>query len=74
MRAHLIQKLPIEVDSRKDSDPLGNILELAREYDISVYDASYTDLSLRLEIPLASLDNKLRTAAISAGIPILPSH
>lgn len=71
---HLIQKLPIEVDSQHDSDPLGNTLELAREYDISVYDASYMDLSLRLGIPLASLDNKLRTAATSAGIPILPSY
>ncbi len=71
---HLIQKLPIEVDNHLESDPLGNTLELAREYDISVYDASYVDLSLRLGIPLASLDNKLRTAATSAGIPILPSY
>lgn len=71
---HLIQKLPIEVDNHLESDPLGNTLELAREYDISVYDASYMDLSLRLGIPLASLDNKLRTAATSAGIPILPSY
>jgi predicted nucleic acid-binding protein len=45
-------------------------LNLARSHNLSAYDASYLELSLRLGLPLASLDAKLKAAAGSAGIPL----
>ncbi len=71
---HIIGKLPIETDFASESNALGTLLELAREYEITVYDASYLELSLRHGIPLATLDKKLIAAAQRAGIPVLPNY
>lgn len=68
----LIEQLPIDTDSVVGEHALGRLLELAREYEITVYDAAYLELSLRHGIPLATLDKKLINAAVRAGIPILP--
>lgn len=69
---HFIEQLPIEIDSGIEYNALGRLLELAREYEITVYDAAYLELSLRHGISLATLDKKLITAALKAGIPIQP--
>jgi predicted nucleic acid-binding protein len=39
---------------------------------LSVYDASYLELSLRHGLPLASLDKNLRNAAKKLGLKCLP--
>jgi predicted nucleic acid-binding protein len=41
---------------------------LARRWQRSVYDAQYLELSLRLDLPLASLDRGLLQAAKGAGV------
>jgi len=41
---------------------------LARDYGLSAYDAAYLDLALRLGQPLATLDERLRSAADRAGV------
>jgi predicted nucleic acid-binding protein len=38
---------------------------------IASYDAGYLELALRRHLPLASLDDDLRQAAIALGIPVL---
>jgi predicted nucleic acid-binding protein len=58
-----IKMLPIAWDS--------NAPELARNYGLTVYDASYLELALRESLPLATLDKALRTAAEAAGVPLL---
>lgn len=68
----LLSELPIEIDGHTAEYSLQRILELAREYDITAYDASYLELSLRFTCPLATLDKALRAAATKAGVPILP--
>lgn len=70
---HVLKQLPIEIDAEKTPDLVDHLLELAREYEITIYDAAYLELSLRHGIPLASLDQKLISAALKAGIPTLPS-
>ena len=45
----------------------GPIRELADEHTLSVYDATYLELALRLGAPLASHDDRLRKAAKARG-------
>lgn len=51
-------------------DCLRDLVPLAQETRLTVYDASYLDLALRLKIPLATLDQKLEQAARLAGVAI----
>jgi hypothetical protein len=48
-----------------------SILEISRQTGLTVYDASYIALCLRDDLPLATLDKKLRSAAIQFGIKVL---
>ena len=43
------------------------MLRIARDHDLTVYDAMYLELALRLNCPLATLDQKLASAAVEAG-------
>ncbi|MFH2044709.1 MAG: type II toxin-antitoxin system VapC family toxin [Pseudomonadota bacterium] len=49
---------------------MADILSLARTNNLSSYDASYLDLSIRKGIPLATLDKKLIEAAKNLNVPI----
>lgn len=55
-----------------DIDPISQIskrvLELAREHNLSAYDAAYLEISLRRNIPLITLNESLRQAAITRGL------
>lgn len=46
------------------------LLELARRFDLSAYDASYLELAMRRGLPLATRDVSLARAARAAGIPL----
>lgn len=46
--------------------------DLAVEYHISVYDAAYLELTLRLGIPLLTRDGPLSGAASKAGVELVP--
>lgn len=65
--AHL-EALPIEIDPFSVSRVLGGALRLAHSYDLSVHDAVYLELALRRQLPLATLDQALGTAARAAGL------
>ena len=67
----LLKDLKIVQDSQAISEALTNVVALAREYEISAYDAAYLDVALRHNAPLATLDKALTSAARSAGIPIV---
>lgn len=55
--------LPIKVDDSKFSETMTAILPIAKKYSLSAYDASYLELAIRLDAPLATLDGKLKTVA-----------
>jgi predicted nucleic acid-binding protein len=61
---------PIIEDSQTVADSVSNVLPLAREYDLSAYDAAYLDVAVRQGAPLATLDNALQKAGRAAGIKI----
>jgi len=66
----LLQELPISVEPILPERAFGEILLLAREQKLSVYDAVYLDLALRMRIPLATQDQALRAAASRGGVEI----
>lgn len=63
-----LQALPIRVDNETPLRAWTDTRQVARSYDLSAYDAAYLELALRLGLPLASLDDKLKAAAHSAGV------
>ncbi|HTU22754.1 MAG TPA: type II toxin-antitoxin system VapC family toxin [Gemmataceae bacterium] len=65
----LLQSLPISVDDETALRAWPDTLPLARLHDLTVYDAAYLELAVRLGLPLASLDTHLKEAAAAAGVP-----
>jgi predicted nucleic acid-binding protein len=47
-----------------------DILNLARDHNLSSYDASYLDLAIKKGLPLATLDKKMRKAAKSMNVEL----
>lgn len=62
--------LPIVVEQCDPRRIFGQVLLLAREQGLSVYDATYLDLALRMGLPLATQDDALRAAASRVGVEI----
>lgn len=60
--------LPIAVDDESATRAWSEVLSLARVHHLSAYDASYLELALRRGLPLATLDDKLKAAALAVGI------
>jgi len=52
------------------ADTVSTILPLAREHDLSAYDAAYLDVAVRHGAPLATLDKALQKAGRAAGVKI----
>ncbi|OGR87635.1 MAG: hypothetical protein A3A86_01205 [Elusimicrobia bacterium RIFCSPLOWO2_01_FULL_60_11] len=71
--AHFLSRLSdlgISIDDSHPSRIFEQVISQAREWNLTVYDASYLELALREGLPLATLDGHLKSAANSAGIPI----
>jgi predicted nucleic acid-binding protein len=65
----LLTQLPIEVDAAPHD--LAGIVAAGRRHELSAYDASYLVLAERLGASLATLDQRLATAAKRAGVELL---
>jgi predicted nucleic acid-binding protein len=64
--------LPLEIDSKIAIERLGQrILQLGIAHGLSAYDASYLELAIRRDLPLATLDDTLVRAARETGVRIL---
>ena len=67
----LLNELPVIVEPESPGRMLNEVFLLAREYNLSTYDASYLDLAMRKGLPIATLDNALQEAAGRCGVPVL---
>jgi predicted nucleic acid-binding protein len=67
---HTLTELPIIIDEMTSEHAWLETMELAERYDLTLYDASYLELSLRRSLPLATFDNSLKRAANLAGVLI----
>ncbi len=71
--ASLLMALPIVVEPPDRRGIFETIPILARRHGLSAYDAHYLELALRGGVPLATLDETLRKAAVSEGVAIFLS-
>lgn len=63
-----LRELPIAVDNEL-TRLFGDEAALAARYRLTVYDAAYLELALRLHAPLATTDKALAAAARAANVP-----
>lgn len=63
----LLAELPIYTSLQPDSETRIRIREIAQEFDLSFYDASYLELALRKDLVLKTFDKKLQEAATKSS-------
>jgi predicted nucleic acid-binding protein len=67
----LLLSLPVQVEGVELRTALGEVTEMARSLDLTAYDAAYLALAARLGLSLATVDDRLRRAAASAGVMLV---
>lgn len=60
-----VEIVPVELDLA-----LGEALDIARTYALSVYDAAYLTVALQHEASMATVDARLRQACESTGVAV----
>ena len=63
--------LPISIDAETDRQAWGATLRLAERHRLTLYDAAYLELAQRRGMPLATLDQELRDAALTEGMILM---
>jgi len=67
----LLTALPVQVEGVPLETALGEVTELARQLDLSAYDAAYLALAARRGLALATVDDRLRQACERAGVELV---
>ena len=73
IRASLANLAEMRISFDTDHDG-GVVLDLARRNGLSVYDAACIEVAARRELPIASLDSRLRQAAVANRIALLEAN
>jgi len=70
----LYLRIMLSISILQDTEPqnrrLAGVVALARAHNLSAYDASYLELAVHLNLPIATLDDRLRAAAAQAGVEL----
>ena len=66
----LLSQLPIEVEHEWPEKMMKELLALGRAQNLSSYDASYLDLAMRKDCPIATLDKRIRDAAKDTSVAV----
>ncbi len=69
-----LRDLPVALDHASAAQAWGATALLAERHRLTLYDATYLELALRRDLPLATLDTALRKAAVQAGVTVLPAE
>jgi predicted nucleic acid-binding protein len=69
-----LQSLPVELDDNAWGEAWSATPLLARQRQLTLYDAAYLELAIRRGVPLGSLDGDLRKAAKAEGVKLLPER
>jgi len=64
----LLRKMPLRIDNSSANYVWSSTIEIAAAYELTLYDATYLELAIRLDLPLATLDAKLAHAARISGL------
>ena len=68
-----LRDLPITTADISPESVRNDILPLAQRERLTVYDATYLHLAMRLKTSLATLDEAVRNAAQRHGVAVLPN-
>ena len=63
--------LDITTDQQTNSQAWSETLKIADLFQLTVYDAAYLELARRRNLPLATLDQELRTAATAFAVKLV---
>jgi predicted nucleic acid-binding protein len=63
-----LRLLPIEIDRECEARVWPSALPLADRFRLSAYDACYLELAQRRDLPLATLDARLRSSGAAPGL------
>ena len=66
-----LAELPIETDQEGIRRSHGAVLSLARHHGLTVYDATYLELAVRLDLPLATRDRELLAVSRTMGVVLI---
>jgi predicted nucleic acid-binding protein len=66
-----LNDLPISIDNQTGRHAWTRTVAIADKHSLTVYDATYLELAMRLSFPLATLDADLRKAAKAEGVALL---
>jgi predicted nucleic acid-binding protein len=69
--AGFLRDLPVSIDDETVGRAWTVTVQLAARFRLSLYDAAYLELAQRLDLPLATLDQELRAAAVALGVTLL---
>ncbi len=68
--SRLLVDLDVEIVPVELATAAGAVLETARAFGLSVYDATYLDLARFRSVPLATIDAELSNACRTAGVAL----
>lgn len=67
----LLLSLPVQIEGVPLDGALGHVTDIARQLDLTAYDAAYLALAARHGFPLATVDERLRQACVRAGVELV---
>jgi predicted nucleic acid-binding protein len=67
----ILSTFDILVDDQTAARAFEHLPPLCESYGLTSYDAAYLELAMRKELPLGTLDEDLRRAAMNTGVPLL---
>ena len=59
------------IDDSQQTLPVRRVINTAREFRLTAYDAEYLDIARVQQLPIATLDRHLEEAAVRAGVPLV---
>jgi predicted nucleic acid-binding protein len=69
-----LASMPITIDDETNLHAWSTTLSLSREQNLTAHDSAYLELAMRRGLPLATLDEKLKTAAQAVGATLYGIH
>ena len=67
----LLLSLPVQIESVLLGAALGEVMDVARQLELTAYDAAYLALAARHGVALATVDERLRRACEKAGVELV---
>src|SRR5258708_23362877 len=67
----ILLKLPIHIDQVLMKRAVYDIRKLAQSHRLTSYDGAYLELALREDLPLASLDDDFKKAAVASAVLLI---